>query len=229
MTRQVASFLFTLAALAAMCVSHADKDQLHDPGAIDEFHAEDSGHLYSVLKESTSTFENYKSAEDIRVEDIPRKLVSEPLIYLEPVWFKALRKEYGRRIKKCKYKFNLAPETGDSCRRMRVGDYTCGFGLEECADGSTHPATLCHCDGGGRRWKCETFDACSTSENTLTKCPAVHPLQSSSIMTCQDGLTCVSDSNLLIPKLQSRTQYFNTGVRTNTMLWNHQTSTYVRL
>ena len=212
MTRPASPFLVVLIAAITMGIFHfaagtaefgggdgADsviKDLLIDPEAIGDFVAEDEADLHSFLKENPGAFEKLfqdesNSARDLTIEDIARKLVSEP-IYVEPVWFEAFRKQYGRRINRCRYRLNVAPRNGERCRKMEVGTYTCGFGIKECADGSKHPDTLCHCGGRGRRWNCEEFDACSNSEDVIAECPAVHPIRSSSILICQDSFTCVS-------------------------------------
>ena len=92
-----------------------------------------------------------------------RKLESEPLTYREPLWWRAYRESSGLQFKRCKFAFNVLPEDGSECRRMRISEYTCGFGYQGCLDGTWHPDTLCCCSSPDRRWGCEVLDVCPLS------------------------------------------------------------------
>mmetsp|Transcript_20900 Transcript_20900/g.30109 ORF Transcript_20900/g.30109 Transcript_20900/m.30109 type:complete len:140 (+) Transcript_20900:191-610(+) len=110
----------------------------------------------------------------------------------DPVWWPVYRAKYGKRTKRCK-DVPTIPENGTQCTPKRIGDYTCFFGDQSCADSSQHPKVKCDCLGDGR-WNCVDYQPCpeqATERPAWTVCPEKHPLDFAYKLTCKsDFLVC---------------------------------------
>lgn len=107
--------------------------------------------------------------------------------YVDPGWWKKYKQQYGKQFKRCKFQENTAPVDGTACRALRVGDYTCMFEDQICADGSVEPAIKCDC-AQDLTWKCESYNACAAT--AVTECPKEHPVTFSPPLTCSGDMSC---------------------------------------
>lgn len=120
-------------------------------------------------------------------ENSHRLLPKGPFNYDDPVWWKEHKKQYGKQFKRCKFQENVAPVSGTSCPKMKVGDYTCMFEDQIC-DGSVQPAIKCDCLREGMLWQCESYAACK--ETTVSGCPQEHPVTFNPPLACSGNRSC---------------------------------------
>ena len=122
-------------------------------------------------------------------EDSDRHLMRKgPYNYADPAWWKKHKRQYGKHFKRCKFQENVAPLDGTSCPKMRVGDYTCMFEDQICADESVAPAVKCDCLQGDMKWQCEKYNACEATP--VKQCPKQHPVTFNPPLACSGDMSC---------------------------------------
>lgn len=107
----------------------------------------------------------FQSDPNINIQvALPPEIVFSAAPDFVPDWWDFIQSNFvGRRLKLCRMRNNVAPETNDKCAKRPK---TCFFGNQTCEVVPSAPTMRCFCPGlaGNREWQCESF-ACPQSQN----------------------------------------------------------------